>query len=1020
MKKLLVLLALCMVLSVVLVACNDEPVDPTDGTTDVTTEAPGTDAPTEGTTETPTTEAPTTEEPTTEAPTTEAPTTEEPTTEEPVPDPDPVITHLSFDELDKWIDISGDITNSANSLGSIFTPGQSAGWDKIANVDDYTIAYLRVWGWVGFFAEEVGEFGYQIDDQEPVFSADFAVVAGQDVVNAAAGTGAKCASRMTIMIPVRDLSGEHTIKALVKDAAGTIEELTVFTLNKAVDPDAPTFMIDVNTIASIAPGSPDVADVALSEDGSYVTLTNGTVGDPYITFRQINANARYVAVKYRTNASGSAFNFFAASTGNDATGAGDMLAPLSYEADGMWHVAVVDTDPAEAVNEECALSFVRYDFYTDGQNRSIDVAYIAGFNSVEAAEAYFANSMVIADTTNTFVSNVDANEVGTAMGDTDLAGFFNMGLPLAGSGVEDLNGAKVYHMTSINEMFANVDGAYYVYTDIVGATDPAAVFVRGYHVVNSDAVIEAFDPAAGIYKINNYYETDGNPGKCGGAGLYFNIKNDTLQILAKVYNAENTTRVGNAILEIPCTGTGLTIADDGYTVYVIVDGILYATIDLIGAQSYADINEVSPAGQFAAKAVVKTATEEYVLENTLIAAAPSQVGVVARSGGLKFTTIEVGGFTQTIIPEFPSEEEIETIFYDGTNGMITLPAGGAVKFFFRGAAGYNLSIGNAFALAVTADNLMGTTAILQADMLGTINQEVPADWFQFELLIENVSEEEVFVMIGLEEPAPEAQVLTVGENVVTAIVTKDGWNDASILSFTAEEAGTYTFTMTTDYAIGSLYYYDAPVYGMCEENTVTLTLEAGQTIELGASADVVLSDIVGATEDLVYSLGITVTKGAAEPETPVVEPLVVDLNNEANSAYYNTEWSAAGISTPFHKLGYNNFLACGTLDLSQYSKVEIVYSFDGTVGITDARVDAALSNAIGLKSEASAYGWYNNEPNFSGDLAHTDYVFHNGGWTAFRTAEIDISAVDYNGEVWLSIYNPEGTEIVIHSLTLIP
>ena len=168
-----------------------------------------------------------------------------------------------------------------------------------------------------------------------------------------------------------------------------------------------------------------------------------------------------------------------------------------------------------------------------------------------------------------------------------------------------------------------------------------------------------------------------------------------------------------------------------------------------------------------------------------------------------------------------------------------------------------------------------------------------------------------------------------------------------------------------------------------------------------------------------YTVVVTVEAAPEEP-APSVESLVVDLNTEANSAYYNAEWPAAGISTSFYKLGYNHFLACGTLDLSQYSKAEIVYSFDGTVGITDARVDAALSNAIGLKSEASAYGWYNNEPNFSGDLGHTDYVFSNGGWTAYRTAEIDLSAVDYNGEVWLSIYNPEGTEIVIHSLTLIP
>lgn len=78
MKKLLVLLALCMALSVVLIACDTQE-QPMDETTEGTTEAPTTEAPT---TEEPTTEEPTTEEPTTEEPTTEEPTTEEPTTEE--------------------------------------------------------------------------------------------------------------------------------------------------------------------------------------------------------------------------------------------------------------------------------------------------------------------------------------------------------------------------------------------------------------------------------------------------------------------------------------------------------------------------------------------------------------------------------------------------------------------------------------------------------------------------------------------------------------------------------------------------------------------------------------------------------------------------------------------------------------------------------------------------------------------------------------------------------------------------
>ena len=84
MKKLLVLLALCMVLAVMFVAC-EQPETPVDESTAGTTEAPATDAPTEApTTQAPETEAPTTE---TEAPTTQPPTTEPPTTDTEAPDP---------------------------------------------------------------------------------------------------------------------------------------------------------------------------------------------------------------------------------------------------------------------------------------------------------------------------------------------------------------------------------------------------------------------------------------------------------------------------------------------------------------------------------------------------------------------------------------------------------------------------------------------------------------------------------------------------------------------------------------------------------------------------------------------------------------------------------------------------------------------------------------------------------------------------------------------------------------------
>ncbi|MBQ1233298.1 MAG: hypothetical protein IIX86_07195, partial [Clostridia bacterium] len=123
MKKLLVLLALCMVISVVLVAC-DTPEQPVEDTTAGTTEAPttGTEAPSETEAPTTDTEAPTTD---TEAPTTdtEAPTTDTESETEPPVVIDPVKVGMSFDQL-----YTGNGPATAGEE-NFFAPGSSSSWD---------------------------------------------------------------------------------------------------------------------------------------------------------------------------------------------------------------------------------------------------------------------------------------------------------------------------------------------------------------------------------------------------------------------------------------------------------------------------------------------------------------------------------------------------------------------------------------------------------------------------------------------------------------------------------------------------------------------------------------------------------------------------------------------------------------------------------------------------------------------------------------------------------------------------
>ena len=138
----------------------------------------------------------------------------------------------------------------------------------------------------------------------------------------------------------------------------------------------------------------------------------------------------------------------------------------------------------------------------------------------------------------------------------------------------------------------------------------------------------------------------------------------------------------------------------------------------------------------------------------------------------------------------------------------------------------------------------------------------------------------------------------------------------------------------------------------------------------------------------------------------------VDISSMSDQKAYKPDGAAGGIYQPYMylEIGYTAYL--GKVDLSKYSRVEIVYTCDGSE-ITKDRFEASSSLAIGLKSEDSSYG-YDRQDNFSGDLAHTDMVFVDRSWAiGARAATVDLTAVDYSGDVWLAVHNPAGTFIAI-------
>ena len=307
----------------------------------------------------------------------------------------------------------------------------------------------------------------------------------------------------------------------------------------------------------------------------------------------------------------------------------------THEADMMAH-APAGSDHARRMQIWISLAGL------EGEN-SIRVLY----KNAEGAEACLSEFTVILpekpkDITNTFASDITSVAAGTALNATDLSNYFTAMLNLG----QYLSVDGAYVMDGISEIFADVNGKYALTVDFAAGSNGAyAAIVRGVHAVNS---------TQGEMKINNFYETDG--AGFGGAGIYACVINGNLKLTVKTFDPSITTCVKNVEYNLPCTGNKLTMADDGETVYVMVDGVVYATFAISGSVEYPaeNISLVSPATTFAETVVVSLidGTTE-TLTNTLVdSTCETQIALAVRGGSFNFSSVKVEGFSAVEIPEF--------------------------------------------------------------------------------------------------------------------------------------------------------------------------------------------------------------------------------------------------------------------------------------------------------------------------------------------------------------------------------
>ena len=322
-----------------------------------------------------------------------------------------VVTKLSFDQL-----YVGDTDGlgSQNIFAPMTDPNQintgSDCWNRVATVSS-TDTVLNFWGWAAA-GDNSGTFGYQIDANEPIYSAGFtcASITEQAVVNLGG-------VRLKISIDLTKLSaGSYTVNALYRNAAGQVVTLCTFQLvildeNGNAPAVEPTNVFTANDLAAMT-----TTNATASVEGNYAHfLTGGADGDktdPGIAFTNADGFGDIIVIKYRTNCSVNyGGNYWGYLTLNGATTKfyGNRASSdnwFRYTRDNEWHILVLDMRRSDASNAAdtlpdtdvtggeaiTSIGFTFFDYTKkptqDGNPEYIDIEYIAFFESETDAAAY--------------------------------------------------------------------------------------------------------------------------------------------------------------------------------------------------------------------------------------------------------------------------------------------------------------------------------------------------------------------------------------------------------------------------------------------------------------------------------------------------------------------------------------------------------------------------------------------------------------------------------------------------------
>ena len=510
--------------------------------------------------------------------------------------------------------------------GDILTALEAAGYALITPQAPF-LTSLTLSGWVGY-SMAVDAFGYAVDGGEPVYGL-FATHTEQAVKDA----GGAYALRFTVTVPLLSLRpGAHSISFLVRLADGSVthllEPITIPLTGPDVDITRPYHSSLTHVNGQGPNGSPAYTDRGGSIDKGQDIL-DATLNGHKPDQDRILRLSGWVALeggaeRYVWSADG--LNWFPAAT-NGQTGepSAGYFAELGYEnatENATFTNLALDLSPYHDRTVAVTVGAIP----KDSPDTVVPFITLTGLQVPHLP----------VDIDYTYVSSIENDEIGDDLATSDLSYLFQF---CYGAGdiryVTERDGNPVYAYEGIHSFQASMNGTFAMTAHIVEMKGCAFLFVRGTRTVRSVVDVPL--------RLDNFYETDGL-GLCGGAGIYAKLADGTLTVVVKGLDPHADYRIKNHTFYYSASGSELTMADDGRTVRILVDGEEITSIRLTGETEYPEhFASVSPYIKFAETAEIYLADgRTEVISAPLVASTcNAQSGVAVRGGGIYFDRITV-------------------------------------------------------------------------------------------------------------------------------------------------------------------------------------------------------------------------------------------------------------------------------------------------------------------------------------------------------------------------------------------